>query len=73
VAAETDTLTAEQLNLWGEAGMDDIQATAGQTREQAVNFAIHSYRYICNLFDGEPIPSEAAVRNELDRRDRAAA
>jgi len=62
---EVERLTPEQLALWDEVGMDrPILPTAHQTREQAVNFAVADFRYVCG-FDGVDVPSEAAVRAEL--------
>jgi hypothetical protein len=56
--------------LWQQAGMDrPREATEGQTREQAVNFSILSFQYICTLEGIEP-PSEAAVRERLARARR---
>jgi hypothetical protein len=54
--------------LWQEMNMDRPRAaTEGQTIEQAVNFAVDSFQYICVL-DGIEPPSEAEIRARLAGR-----
>jgi hypothetical protein len=56
------TLSRDQAQLWKELGMNSAPAPSGdQTPEQAINYAVDSFRWACSL-EGLPMPDEAAVR-----------
>ena len=63
----THRLTAEQRELWQRAYPDGVRPSGRQTQEQAENFAVDSFRAACQLAGLEPVPSEEAVRAEMDQ------
>jgi hypothetical protein len=54
------TMTDEQRQLWTDLGLDGpLVVSEGQTREQAENLRIDSFRFAC-AFEGVPVPDPLA-------------
>jgi hypothetical protein len=55
-------LTDEQRRLWIEGGFEQPLIVAeGQTRKQAENLAVDTFRWLCG-FEGVPVPPEPEIR-----------
>jgi hypothetical protein len=67
-------LTPEQDELFAELGLDEPPgANEGQTAEQARNFAMESFLYVCELEGLLPLPDKQAIRRRWEDESRPGA